>query len=95
VIDFKHFLEYARYGARAIAESFAPTGRDTESPFETGVKRAITAISPCPNLRVLHYSSSVTVSRTICLFAKSRIISSYVASPLRRKSALKKPSNAR
>lgn len=43
VVDFKHFLEFARNGARAIAESFAPTGQDTESPFEAGVKRALEA----------------------------------------------------
>lgn len=43
VVDFKHFLEFARNGARAIAESFAPTGQDTESPFEAGVKGALEA----------------------------------------------------
>jgi Protein of unknown function (DUF4011)/AAA domain len=31
IIDFKHFLEFAKNGPRAIAEAFAPTGRDTES----------------------------------------------------------------
>jgi hypothetical protein len=41
VVDFKHFLEFARNGARAIAESFSPTGRDTESPFEAAIKRAL------------------------------------------------------
>jgi very-short-patch-repair endonuclease len=43
VVDFKHFLEFARNGARALAESFAPTGGETESPFEAGVKRALEA----------------------------------------------------
>ncbi|MBG0809900.1 DUF3320 domain-containing protein [Methylosinus sp. H3A] len=43
VIDFKHFLEFAQNGTRAIAESFAPTGLDTESPFEAAVKRALEA----------------------------------------------------
>ena len=43
VIDFKHFLEFAKHGPRAIAEAFAPTGRDTESPFEEAVKRALEA----------------------------------------------------
>ncbi|MGY8665415.1 DUF3320 domain-containing protein [Bradyrhizobium sp. UFLA05-109] len=41
VVDFKHFLEFAANGARAIAEAFAPTGRDTESPFEDAVMRAL------------------------------------------------------
>jgi very-short-patch-repair endonuclease len=41
VVDFKHFLEFARKGTRAIAESFSPTGGETESPFEAGVKRAL------------------------------------------------------
>lgn len=43
VVDFKHFLEFAENGARAIAEAFSPTGRDTESQFEDGVKRALEA----------------------------------------------------
>ena len=43
VVDFKHFLEFAENGARAIAEAFSPTGRDTELPFEDGVKRALEA----------------------------------------------------
>jgi hypothetical protein len=43
VVDFKHFLEFAKHGPRAIAEAFAPTGRDTESPFEEAVKRALEA----------------------------------------------------
>ena len=33
VRDFKHFLEYAERGAKAIAEAFAPSGLSTESPF--------------------------------------------------------------
>ncbi|MGY3581970.1 very-short-patch-repair endonuclease [Bradyrhizobium sp. USDA 4341] len=41
VIDFKHFLEFAENGARAIAEAFAPTGRSTESPFEEAVMAAL------------------------------------------------------
>jgi len=41
VIDYKHFLEFAERGARAIAEAFAPTGGDTESPFEEAVKRGL------------------------------------------------------
>jgi very-short-patch-repair endonuclease len=43
IIDFKHFLEFAKNGPRAIAEAFAPTGHDTESPFEDAVKRALEA----------------------------------------------------
>jgi len=39
--DFKHFLEFAERGPRALAEAFAPTGRDTESPFEDAVKKAL------------------------------------------------------
>ena len=41
VVDFKHFLEFAEHGARAIAEAFSPTGRATESPFEDAVMRAL------------------------------------------------------
>jgi hypothetical protein len=41
VVDFKHFLEFAQNGARAIAEAFSPTGRETESPFESAVKHAL------------------------------------------------------
>ncbi|HEY8356729.1 MAG TPA: DUF3320 domain-containing protein [Ramlibacter sp.] len=41
VREFKHFLEYAERGARAIAEAFAPTGGETESPFEDAVKDAL------------------------------------------------------
>lgn len=43
VRDFKHFLEYAQRGARAIAEAFTPTGLVTESPFEDAVKAALEA----------------------------------------------------
>ncbi|WP_244471056.1 DUF3320 domain-containing protein [Microvirga massiliensis] len=39
--DFKHFLEFAERGPRALAEAFAPTGRGTESPFEDAVKKAL------------------------------------------------------
>ena len=41
VVDFKHFLEFAENGARAIAEAFSPTGRGTKSPFEDAVMRAL------------------------------------------------------
>jgi very-short-patch-repair endonuclease len=41
VIDFKHFLEYAIRGAPALAEASAPTGRDTDSPFEDAVLGAL------------------------------------------------------
>ena len=41
VIDFKHFLEFAENGARAIAEAFSPSGRGTESPFEDAVMLAL------------------------------------------------------
>jgi hypothetical protein len=43
VIDFKHFLEFAQEGARAIAEAFAPTRRGTDSPFEDAVMKALEA----------------------------------------------------
>jgi very-short-patch-repair endonuclease len=43
VRDFKHFLEYAARGSRALAEASAPTGGDVESPFEAAVKRALEA----------------------------------------------------
>jgi very-short-patch-repair endonuclease len=43
VVDFKHFLEFAQNGARAIAEAFAATGGDTDSPFEEAVKQALEA----------------------------------------------------
>lgn len=41
VRDFKHFLEFADRGARAIAEAFAPTSGETESPFEAAVKAGL------------------------------------------------------
>ncbi|MGH7102124.1 MAG: DUF3320 domain-containing protein [Acetobacteraceae bacterium] len=41
--DFKHFLEYAERGARALAVATAPSGRDTESPLEEAVQRALEA----------------------------------------------------
>ncbi len=43
VRDFKHFLEFADRGARALAEAFAPTGGDVESPFEAAVMAALEA----------------------------------------------------
>ena len=43
VRDFKHFLEFADRGARALAEAAAPTGRDTDSPFEDAVLAALVA----------------------------------------------------
>ena len=33
VVDFKHFLEFGQHRARAIAEAFAATGRETKSPL--------------------------------------------------------------
>jgi very-short-patch-repair endonuclease len=41
VRDFKHFLEYAERGPRALAEAAAPLDRDTDSPFEDAVKNAL------------------------------------------------------
>jgi very-short-patch-repair endonuclease len=41
VRDFKHFLEYAERGPRALAEAAAPLDRDTESPFEDAVRKAL------------------------------------------------------
>lgn len=43
VVDFKHFLEFAKNGSRAIAEAFAATGREVDSPFEAAVKRGLEA----------------------------------------------------
>ncbi|MCJ2036131.1 DUF3320 domain-containing protein [Methylobacterium sp. J-068] len=43
VRDFKHFLEFAERGPRALAEAFAPTGGDVESPFEAAVMDALQA----------------------------------------------------
>ena len=41
VRDFKHFLEYAERGPRALAEAAAPLGEETESPFESAVRKAL------------------------------------------------------
>jgi very-short-patch-repair endonuclease len=41
VRDFKHFLEFADRGVRALAEAAAPTGKDVESPFEQAVRDAL------------------------------------------------------
>ncbi|MBN9025595.1 MAG: DUF3320 domain-containing protein, partial [Rhizobiales bacterium] len=41
VRDFKHFLEFAQRGTRALAEAFVLTGGETESPFEDAVKKAL------------------------------------------------------
>jgi hypothetical protein len=41
VRDFKHFLEYAVRGRRALAEAAAPLDRDTDSPFEDAVRHAL------------------------------------------------------
>jgi very-short-patch-repair endonuclease len=41
IADFKLFLEYADKGQSALAREIAPTGRDTESPFEDAVKKAL------------------------------------------------------
>lgn len=41
VRDFKHFLEYAQRGPRALAEAAAPLDRDTESPLEDAVRAAL------------------------------------------------------
>ena len=43
VRDFKHFLEFAERGPRALAEAYAPTGGDVESPFEAAVMAALQA----------------------------------------------------
>ncbi|WP_082487021.1 DUF3320 domain-containing protein [Methylobacterium sp. Leaf89] len=43
VRDFKHFLEFADRGSRALAEAFAPTGGEVESPFEAAVMAALRA----------------------------------------------------
>ena len=43
VQDFKHFLEFAERGPRALAEAFAPTGDDPDSPFEVAVMKALEA----------------------------------------------------
>ena len=41
VRDLKHFLEYAERGPRALAQAAAPLDRDTESPFEDAVRKAL------------------------------------------------------
>ena len=41
VRDFKHFLEFAERGPKAVAEAFELTGRPTESPFEDAVLAAL------------------------------------------------------
>ena len=43
VRDFKHFLEFADRGARALAEACAPTGGAVESPFEAAVLAGLRA----------------------------------------------------
>lgn len=43
VQDFKHFLEFAERGPRALAEAFAPTGDGPDSPFEIAVMKALEA----------------------------------------------------
>jgi hypothetical protein len=45
VRDFKHFLEFADRGVRALAEASAPTDREVESPFEEAVLAALVARS--------------------------------------------------
>lgn len=39
--DFKHFLEYAERGSRALAEAAAPLHRGPESPLEEAVQHAL------------------------------------------------------
>ncbi|MBW0000904.1 MAG: DUF3320 domain-containing protein [Verrucomicrobia bacterium] len=41
ITDFKAFLEYSQRGPAALAQSSAPTGRETESPFEDAVQEAL------------------------------------------------------
>ncbi|WP_019906761.1 DUF3320 domain-containing protein [Methylobacterium sp. 77] len=43
VRDFKHFLDFAEHGARALETAAAPTGGDVESPFEGAVMAALNA----------------------------------------------------
>jgi len=43
VRDFKHFLEFAIRGPRALLEASAPLADGTESPFEEAVKTALEA----------------------------------------------------
>jgi very-short-patch-repair endonuclease len=39
--DFKHFLEFAERGPRALAQAAAPLDRDADSPFEVAVRRML------------------------------------------------------
>lgn len=39
--DFKHFLEFAERGPRALAQAAAPLDRDADSPFEMAVRRML------------------------------------------------------
>lgn len=41
VRDFKHFLDFAEHGARALDREAAPSGGDVESPFEAAVMAAL------------------------------------------------------
>jgi very-short-patch-repair endonuclease len=41
VRDFKHFLEFADRGAKALAEAISPTDGINESPFEAAVQSAL------------------------------------------------------
>jgi very-short-patch-repair endonuclease/DNA polymerase III delta prime subunit len=43
VRDFKHFLEFAQRGHRALTEAAAPLGRDEDSGFERAVRSALEA----------------------------------------------------
>ena len=43
VRDFKHFLEFAQRGRRALIEAYAPTGREEDSEFERAIRRALEA----------------------------------------------------
>ena len=43
VRDFKHFLDYAEHGPRALAQAAAPTGADHDSPFEAAVMAGLEA----------------------------------------------------
>ncbi|MGF7159194.1 very-short-patch-repair endonuclease [Rhodoligotrophos appendicifer] len=44
VLDFKHFLEFAEHGPKAIAEAFSPTGLDPDSDFEIAVKSELESL---------------------------------------------------
>ncbi|BBF92157.1 DUF3320 domain-containing protein [Blastochloris tepida] len=43
VAEFKHFLEFAERGSRALAEAFSVAGHAPDSPFEEAVKAALEA----------------------------------------------------